>query len=186
MVFHEKWGSPAHNATSYTRGFPLDNPAILWYEAFKGHDLITIVPAAPRMFLSATVFLPSPRPALCVRNRGHHWLDWCSGAAVGCFCTIFANINMWKDKCHLRSSDLTAPLKVSKGPTCRAFTGCTWELPRKVTVERKWALKSELGDKGWVSSFVEWDQSTFRFVMRGQSNVCKTWHSESIGLSLRL
>lgn len=77
MVFHEKWGSPAHNATSYTRGFPLDNPAILWYEAFKGHDLITIVPAAPRMSKCNCSLLPAP--ALCVRNRGHHWLDWCLG-----------------------------------------------------------------------------------------------------------
>ena len=126
MVFHEKWDSPAHNATSCTCGFPWDSPAILWYEAFKGHDLITIVSAASRTFLSATVFLPSPCPPLWARNRGHHWLGWCSRAAVGCFCTIIANINMWKDKWCLRSFDLTEPLKVSKGPTCREFTGCTW------------------------------------------------------------
>lgn len=153
MVFNEKWGTLAHNATSCTHGFPLDNPAILWYEAFKGHDLITIVPAAPRVFFSATVFLPSPRPRLWVRNWGHHWLDWCSGAAVGCFCTIFANINMWKDKCRLRSSDLTEPLEVSKGPTCRAFTGCTWR-----TAEESYRGK-KMGFEVWarwqrVSAFV--------------------------------
>ena len=136
-MFHEKWGSPAHNATSCTHGFPWDNPIILWYEAFKCHDLITVVSAASRRFSRATVFRPSPRPPTVSEKARPPLARLVLKCRAGCFCTITANINTWKDKWRLISSDLTEPLKVSEGPTCREFTGCTWR-----TAEESYSAKN--------------------------------------------
>ena len=181
-MFHEKWGSPAHNVTSCTHGFPWDNPIILWYEAFKCHDLITVVSAASRRFSSATVFRPSPRsPTVSEKAR----LDWCSSAGLVAFAPSLQTSTSEKTNDVLGVLTSQNPWKCLKGLPAGSSQAALGELLRKVTVQR-------MGFEVWatwqrVSAFIcRMIPTHLRFVMKGQSNVCKMWHSESIGLSLRL